>query len=294
MTIDSLLERIDQGEVIILDGGTASELIRQGVPKHTEEWCAAALSNPQVVRQVHEDYIHAGADIIITNTFGTARHALERTKMADRIEELNTRSVMLAKEAREAAAGNRQIYIAGSMSTAFRPEEPSTEYMKASYHEQARLLADGGVDLIMLEMMMDVDQAALAIEAAVSTGLPVWVGYSCKTGDDDCQVALLQSRGETFAEALDLLMPIGGSLVSVMHSKVEDTKPALGVVQERWSGPIGAYPEALRNVISPDSLLSQAKEWVQMGVQLIGGCCGTSPEHIRVLKDGLPNSIPTV
>ena len=303
MDMNLLQERLHRGEIIILDGATGTELDRRGVPMHNEAWSAAALlTHPDVVRQVHEDYIHAGADIIITNTFGSARHTLERTEMADQVRDLNTRAVTLAKEVRKAAAGDRQVYIAGSISIYFRPkEEPSTEYMKASYREQAHLLADAGADLIVLEMMTEVDQAAYAIEAAVSTGLPVWVGFSCKIRDDDRQVVLLGSKGETFAEALNSLMSIGGSLVSVMHSKVEDTTPALRVVQECWNGPVGAYPESGRvvglnwrfdEVIPSRDLLNRANEWVQMGVQLIGGYCGTGPEHIRLLREGLPSHVP--
>ena len=109
------------------------------------------------------------------------------------------------------------------------------------------------------------------------------------------------AKCETFAQALETLLPLGGSLVSVMHSNIEDTVPALRVVQDQWTGPIGAYPESgdfvmpnwqFDQIVSPEELLGQAKQWVQMGVQLIGGCCGIGPEHIRVLKEGLPARVP--
>ncbi len=171
--MEQLRQRISLGEVIILDGAAGTELERRGVPMHGVAWSAAALhTHPAVVRQVHEDYIRAGADVVITNTFASARHTLERTELADEVGYLNTRAVNLAKEARESAAEDRRIYVAGSMSIYFRPdEEPSAEYMKSSYREQAHLLAEAGADLLALEMMTEVDQAADAIEAAVSTGL---------------------------------------------------------------------------------------------------------------------------
>ena len=302
--MEQLRQRISRGDVIILDGATGTELERRGVPMHGVAWCAVALrTHPAEVRQVHEDYIRAGADVVITNTFASARHTLERTELADEVRDLNIRAVNLAKEARESTAVGRPVYIAGSMSTSFRPgEEPSEGYMKSSYREQAHLLAEAGADLLALEMMTDVDQGADAIEAAVSTGLPVWVGFSCKMSEDDSQVVLLRSKGETFGQALETLLPLGGSLVSVMHTRIEDTALALRVVQEQWNGPIGAYPESGKFVMpnwqfdqiaSPEELLGQAKRWVQMGVQLIGGCCGIGPEHIRVLKEGLPMRLPT-
>ena len=302
--MEQLDQRISQGDVIILDGGTSTELDRRGVPMHGVAWSAAALrSHPAAVRQVHEDYIHAGADVIITNTFSSARHTLERTELADEVRELNTRAVNLAKEARESAAADRRVYVAGCIATSFRPDEqPSVEYMKSSYREQSHLLAEAGADLLVMEMMTEVDQAAYAIEAAASTALPIWVGYSCKMSEDGSQVVLLRSKGETFAQALETLLPLGGSLVAVMHSNIQDTVPALRVVQDQWNGPIGAYPESgdfvmpnwqFDQIVSPEELLVQAKQWVQMGVQLIGGCCGIGPEHIRVLKEGLPTRVPT-
>ncbi len=301
-----LQERIAQGEVIIIDGPMGTELERRGVPMHGEAWSAAALyTHPEVVRQAHEDYIRAGADIIITNTFASARHTLERTEMADQVRELNTRAVTLAKEAREATASDRPVYIAGSISTSFRG---GTQEASANYREQAEILTEAGADFLIMEMMVDVQQSAYAIEAAVSIGIPVWVGFSCKIRNDDSQVVFRElpwthskDEDKTFAEALDSLLPIGGSLVSVMHSDIEATAPALRAVQERWDGPLGAYPESGRfvnfswqfeNVIPPEDFLSEAKKWVQMGTQVVGGCCGIGPEHIRLLREGLPSHVP--
>ena len=151
-------------------------------------------------------------------------------------------------------------------------------------------------------MMVDVEQSAYAIEAAVSIGIPVWVGLSCKIRNDDSKIVLLRTKGETFAEALDSLLPIGGSLVSVMHSDIEDTAPVLRAVQERWDGPLGAYPESggfvmpnwqFEDIIPPKDFLAEARKWVQMGTQLIGGCCGIGLEHIRLLREGLPSHVPT-
>ena len=304
--MDRLQERLDRGEVIILDGATGTELERRGVPMHGVSWSAAALkTHPDVVRQVHEDFIRAGADIIITNTFATARHNLEGAGMGELVRELNTKAVALAQEAREAAAVDRPVYVAGSMSTSrFRLESglmPSVEQEKANYREQAQLLVEAGVDLIMLEMMADVEHSSYAIEAAVSTGLLTWVGYSCRPNEDDPDVLLLRSQGETFAEALDSLMPLGGSLVSVMHTRVEDTAPALRVVQEHWRGPVGSYPHSgkfrmpnwqFADIISPQGFLAEAQKWVEMGVQLLGGCCGLGPEHIRLLREQLQTHVP--
>ena len=303
--MEALLKRIGQGDVIILDGATGTELERRGVPMDSVAWSAAALNtHPDVVRQVHEDYVRAGADIIITNTFASARHMLEPAGMGDLVVELNQRAVALAKEAASRAAGDRRVYVAGSISH-MRPGNhselmPSGEQARANYREQAEILAEAGVDLLMLEMLSDYKQSSYVIEGAISTGLPTWVGFSCKLSDDRSEVLLLGQGDDGFGEALDSLMAIGGSLVSVMHTEVEDTGPALEVVREHWDGPVGAYPHAgtfvmpnwqLEDVISPETFLEEARRWVDMGVQLVGSCCGIGPDYIRMLKEGLPTRV---
>src|SRR3712207_2755816 len=110
--MSALQQRLDRGEVVILDGAMGTELERRGVPMDTVAWDAAALfTHPDTVREVHEDYIRAGADVIITNTFATARHVLEPAGMGERFRELNTRAVALAKEAREKSADG-EIFVA--------------------------------------------------------------------------------------------------------------------------------------------------------------------------------------
>ena len=299
-----LEERLGRGEVIILDGATGTELERRGVPMHGVAWSAAALhTHPEIVRQVHEDYIHAGADVIITNTFSASPHILEHAGMGDMVHELNTRAVTLARQAVEAASPDRTVYVAGSISTmrpANRPDlTPARATAKDSYREQAELLAAAGVDLIMLEMMGDLEQSSYAIEGAVSTGLPVWVGLSCSLRSDGSEVVLAESSSVAVAEAVDSLLPAGGSLVSIMHTDVEHTAPALRRVRDHWQGPMGAYPHSgwfampnwqFEGVISPRAFLSEAQTWVRMGTQLVGGCCGIGPDHIRLLREELPKA----
>ncbi|MDP6716470.1 MAG: homocysteine S-methyltransferase family protein, partial [SAR202 cluster bacterium] len=277
-SFESLQQRIDQGEIILLDGATGTELDRRGVPMSSGAWSGAALAtHPQIVRQVHEDYVRAGVDIIIANTFSASRPVLERAGLGERTQELNNRAVTLAKQALDAAA-DREVCVAGSIFNiprAIRSDRDlSAEQCEATYKEQAHILADAGVDLIMLEMMSDTAQTAYAIEAAVSTGLPTWVGFSCGTVEDDSPVMLLNNPTETFAEALDGLMALGGSLISVMHTQVEDTAPALEVLRNQWSGPVGAYShsgEFMRptwkfdDIISPNDYLTEAQNWLDIG-----------------------------
>lgn len=300
--MNALQQRLDEGETILLDGATGTELEKRGVPMDDAAWCATALAtHPGVVREVHEDYICAGADVIITNTFPAARHVLEPAGLGDRFRELNVRAVELAREARENAA-EEAVYIAGSIST-FPPRhnnahEPLAEDARASYGEQAEVLAAAGVDLIALEMMRDIEQTTYALEAAVATGLPVWVGFSCKRAEDG--TVFLWDGGHTLAEALEEIPVPGGSLVSIMHTLTEDTIPALRVVNKRWSRPVGAYPHSGKfvmpnwqfiDMISPEDFASEALKWVELGARVVGGCCGIGPEHIRLLKERIPRRV---
>ncbi len=298
--MDNLGRRLAGGEVLILDGATGTELEKRGVPMDDAAWCAAALvTHPEVVREVHEDYIRAGADVIITNTFPAARHVLEPAGLGGRFRELNVRAVELAREARENAA-EAEVWVAGSISTfSARLDSslaPVGEVARANYREQAEVLAEAGVDLISLEMMRDVEQASYAVEAAVSTGLPVWVGFSCKRADDGTVV--LWAGEHTLAEALEEIPMSGAALVSIMHTLVEDTVPALRELVAWWDGPAGAYPHSgkfimpnwqFTDMISPDDFAEESLDWLDLGARVIGGCCGIGPEHIKALNERLPS-----
>lgn len=299
-----LERRISGGDVVLLDGATGTELEKRGVPMDGVAWCAAALvTHPEVVRGVHEDYVRAGAEVIIANTFPAARHVLEPAGLGERVVELNELAVGLAAEARENAAEG-PVYVAGSIST-FSPHhdnsrEPAEKEARANYAEQAEALAGAGVDLLALEMMRDVEQATYAVEAAVATGLPVWVGFSCKR-DADGTVVLWDGEA-TLAGALETV-PLGGvSVVSIMHTLVEDTPAALDEVVGRWEGAVGAYPHSGRFVmpnwqfegmISPEDFAAEAEGWLKKGARAVGGCCGIGPEHIRVSKERLPARAPS-
>ena len=297
--MSDLRQRLDGGEVIVLDGAMGTKLERRGAPMDVAAWSAAALvTHPDMVRKVHEDYIRAGADVITTNTFATARHVLELAGMGEQLCELNTRAVALAKEAREITADG-PVSIAGSISTMSAHDdhsyEPRAERARTNYREQADVLAESGIDVIALEMMRDVEQTTYAVEAAASTGLPLWIGFSCKTTDEGT-IALWDGK-DTLAEALERVPLLGVSVVAIMHTLTEDTPQALREVTRRWSGPVGAYPHSgefimpnwqFIDMISAADFATEAERWLDLGARLVGECCGIGPEHIRLLKERLP------
>ncbi len=289
-------ECLDRGEILLLDGGTGTELERRGVPMDSAAWCGtAALEHQDAIRDLHEDYIRAGADAIITNTFATHRPLLEAAGLGDQVAVIVRRAVGAALEARE-RAGCPGVLVAGSMSTMpannIQGGYPAAAEQMAAYREQCGLLVEAGVDLIALEMMQFHERALLAFQAAKETGLPVWLGVSARKDPETGAITPFNWPDESFEELLDTLIPLGPSIVHVMHSEIAAVPEAVAMVRERWDGPVGVYPESgyftmpnwnFVDVIEPADLLEEARGWVAAGVQIVGGCCGLGPEHIRAL-----------
>ena len=304
MSVERLKQRMSRGEVIILDGATGTELQRRGVPMDELSWSATAIvTHPDVIREVHRDYIRAGADIITTNTFGTLSLSLRGTRLADRVAEVNRRAVELAREAR--SGSDRPVCIAGSMAgmigtVYWRDASSSAEEVRRAYREQATLLADAGVDLLFLEMTQDIDVGVAAVEGACAAGLPLWVAFSCNfmsalKGAERPLVAQRRDGTEyPFEQLIEPVMAAGGEVAGVNHSEVDMMDRALEVVFKHWKGPISVYPNSgdwtppnwgFDTVISPDAFVASAESWVARGAQVVGGCCGIGPDHIRLLSD---------
>ena len=315
MSFAQLDKRIARGEIILLDGGIGTEIEKRGVNMDETTWCGAShMTHPDVVRTVHEDYIKNGADIITANTFSSAPHVLVNTDFKNSVREVNELAVKLALEAREAVA-ERSVCIAGSMSSVpplNQTKLPVDKVAKASYEAQAHYLAEAGVDMIIAEMMMDLDNAAIVVEAASSTGLPVWVGFSAQISSageitNYCDLDKYQMSFDEyylpcipFGRMVSEIMSIGGCAAGVMHSLVNHTGPALAELVKSWDGPVYAYAESghlespswkFTDTISPENYVVNAKQWLAIGAQMIGGCCGIGPEHIKALKEGLPEKV---
>ncbi len=287
--------------LVLLDGGTGTELERRGAPMSEGAWCGlATLSHPEILRQVHLDFLAAGADVIIANTYASARHMMEAAGRGADTEAAVRQAVAIALEARAEAGPARPVAVAGSLST-MRPIRVGADnaplgnvpldVARRNYAEIAGLLADAGVDLIVMEMMGDRGHAGAAVEAAVATGLPVWVGFSCRV-DDAGEVRLYRRENDAFAPAIPEIMALGGSVAGVMHTPIAETGPALEVLRRHWPGPIMAYPESGHfemphwchvDIIAPADFVGVARGWIDAGVRVIGGCCGMGPDHIRAL-----------
>ena len=300
--IEALRGKLQDDRFVLIDGATGTELERRGAAMHHAAWCAmASLTEPDLLRQIHADYIRAGAALITANTFSTNRNMLEPAGLGDRFEELNRAAVRIALEARTACAAEGQVVVAGSMShqipVAARSDRrradalPPPEVAKARFDEMANVLAEAGVDMILLEMMYDPLLANLAIDAVRRTGLPFWVGFSVHAADAGEPRAF--SLPELSARQLFREISIeGAEAAGVMHSSVNVTGPAISSLREAWPGPLMAYPDSgyfrmpnwqFENIITPDALVQFARDWARSGVRIFGGCCGLGLEHIRTL-----------
>ena len=340
-----LKSRVDNGDVIILDGAIGTELQGMGVPMNPASWCGPGnYTHRATVRQMHERYIRAGADIITTNTFNTLRPALEASGFGDLVREINVRAVDAAQEARDRAALDRPVCIAGSISCRIPVRDGRTgallggtgygygaslsaEELRSYVNEQADILAESGVDFFLMEnMWADNESRVIATEAAMATGLPVWVAFTASIAPDEQTVRM--SLGDdrdystrmgmpmytsnwrtvdyemTLADGISEIVPLEPDVLGVFHSRIDETSAALQIILDQWSGPIVVYPDAGRvdyletwqdknvaNKEAAEELTREAAGWVGMGAQVIGTCCGFGVEYIRALNGALPDRI---
>ena len=297
---DHIAKKLAGGGTIILDGGTGTDIQRRGVPMNSETWCAEAnLSHPDIVRAVHGDYIEMGADVIIANTFATSALLFNALGRDDEILEIDQAAVRLAKE----AAAGTTVAVAGSMST-MRPVIAGSDrtskqrdwpeaQARELFRRKAGNLAAAKVDLIMMEMMRDTDYALWATQAALATGLPVWIGISAERSADGRMVGFGR-EDQLLDDVARVLAATNPALISIMHTSPNDTDEALDILRKYWQGPLGAYPESgyfkmpewtFIDIIPPEELVTKARNWQQKGVTAFGGCCGLGPEHIAALAE---------
>ena len=294
---EKLQGRLAAGETILMDGGMGSEIERRGLASPTTWSGGPMLTHPQVVRDIHQEYIEAGAEVIITNTFGTGRDMLEHGNIEHMVAEANRLGIEAAVQARRNSGTEGSVVIAASVST-MAPKahaEVPVPYEKAleTYREQLGELIKGGPDVAVGEMLVRISDTLAVIEAATELGLPVWVGLSLVRDGDGLYLGIQDRHGgESLQDAMDAISDKDVASVFIMHTPVDDTGPGLEIVRKDWTGIFGAYAHFPRDAgtMDPQRYLEYAKGWSEQGARIIGGCCGTGPDHIRALREWLAGS----
>ncbi|MFA7626895.1 MAG: bifunctional homocysteine S-methyltransferase/methylenetetrahydrofolate reductase, partial [Candidatus Kapaibacterium sp.] len=283
---NTILDRIKSG-VLLFDGGFGTELYNRGVfiNRCFDE---VNLSNPVLVKQIHEDYIKAGADVIETNTFGANRYKLSKYQMSDKVYSINLRGAEIAKD-----AAGADTLVAGAIGPLGIKIEPlgktSIDEAKEAFTEQIEGLVDGGVDLLIFETFIYHEELIIAVEAAKEVcNLPI---IAQMTIDEDCTSLtgaepqfILPLIDKSGADVIGVNSTVGPQ---VMLRWLEIVRPltnkALSVM------PSAGKPRNIdgRNIYltSPEYMGEYAKHFIQAGASIIGGCVGTGPEHIKRMRN---------
>ena len=290
---NKLQDLLDKHEYLILDGAMGTMLFDSGLEAGgaPEAW---NVEHPDRIREVHRKYIAAGSQVILTNTFGGTRYRLKLHELQDRVVELNRVAANLARA--EADAAPHSVVVAGSMGPTGELLAPmgtmTYEEAQAAFAEQATGLAEGGADVLWVETMSDLNEARAAVEGARSvTDLPVVATLSFDTHGRTMMGVTPNQAGDVFAD-LDL-MAYGANC----GANLPDTEAAVGDMHEsnpqaplvakgnagipHWEGPVLVYDG------SPEVMAEYARRARARGARLIGGCCGSTAEHVRAMAEAL-------
>lgn len=308
MSYDNIRSKLFSGSPIILDGGVGTEVMRRGV-----RWRQHGIEDaPDVIQQIHIDYLKAGAEVISSHTFNLTKrnfinffrdqeHMAEigAPGLATKAQELCSQAIVLAREALRETGKDGVVPIAGSISPLqhlFRPDlSPDVEECYAHHAECVQVLTRGGVDFIFFEAMNNIREMTAALRAGRESGLPVWVSLI-----PDLHRNLLS--GESLSEAGNIARDEGAGAILLSAAPPDVVSKSLPAILD--GGPAGAkaivgkysppswkpdfYPSFVNTEETPPEKYTEfAKEWLSTGAKIIGGSSGTTPEHIAAVKEAL-------
>lgn len=284
------LQAIQCGRVLLSDGAWGTFLQAEGLKagENPESW---NLLRPEIVKKIAASYIGAGSDMIETNTFGGCRYNLRQYGLADKSYELNKAGALLSRQ----AAGDEHWVLGsvGPSGTILMTGEIPEDELYEDFLVQMTGLLDGGVDAICLETFSALDEAELAVQAARGTGLPLICTFTFEKGFSMMGVTPEAYAKKMLELGVDVLGTNCGNGLDGMKDivkrirKVAPEHPILvhanaGLPQLRGTELL--YPE------SPESMAAALPDIIAAGANLVGGCCGTTPQHIRAMKNVLKNN----
>ncbi len=278
---------------MLLSGGFGTELLRRGVATPLPLWSTDALLRaPDVVREIHADYVRAGAQIVTANTFRADRVTLARAGLADRTRELNKLALRLAREGVAQARPSGAVFVAGSVAPVADCYEPGSvpddRTLVVEHGVRVGHLVSAGAPLALVETMNTIREARAALGACRAGNLPALVSFVC-----DGEGRLLSGEPiEDAARAIEGLEPIA---VLVNCCAPRDATLALERLRSATDLPVGVYANGrggpddaegwrFRGGTSRRAYVREARRWLALGARLIGGCCGTDPRTIQALR----------
>lgn len=295
--------------VTILDGGMGRELLKRGAPFRQPEWSALALmESPEIVGQVHDAFIDAGAKVITTNSYALVPFHIGDEVFASKGLELADLSGRLARASADKSGVS--VKVAGSLPPLFGSYQPElfNEQLAPSLLQP---LVDGlspYVDVWLAETLSSVAEIKVVADALEGDLRPRWFSFTLEERDGDARKEVLLRSGESIALALDAAIAAGASALLFNCSQAEVMEAALRQAREiiedkKHSLQLGVYANSfvpqekeqaanegisdLRDDLDSESYLAFAESWQKAGAEIIGGCCGIGPEHIRALSRAL-------
>ncbi|HUI88777.1 MAG TPA: homocysteine S-methyltransferase family protein [Anaerolineales bacterium] len=288
--MNRFLDRLKTGETLVADGATGTNLQKMGLKpgKAPED---LVIEQPDLLLQLERSFVEAGSDILLTCTFGGTRLRMKDSKYQDRAPEVNRRAAELARTAASARDG---VLIAGSMGPTgqvMKPYGPMTpEQALETYAEQAKALAEGGVDLLLIETMFALEEADAAFNSARSvTDLPIVVSFSYDRGTRTMMGVKPKDVAKKYKGMGAALIGANcGTTLENMEAVLKEyneTIPGFGL----WAKPNAGVPhmdvKTEQGVydMTPEDMSLHAQKYVAMGARVVGGCCGSTADHVAAI-----------
>jgi methionine synthase I (cobalamin-dependent) len=258
--------------------------------------------------ETHRAYIDAGANIITTNTYATSRLMLAGFTSADRIADINKRSIEAALKARE-LSGDPDILVAGSVSHALpmsggvegATQQPDISEIRIrdAFDEMVEFHESGGSDFLLLEMMSLPRRMVPLFLAASNSFLPVWCGLSARRRSPEEPITAWHDETVMLDENVRASEKFGFDVLGIMHTAADLIADVVPILKQAHIGPLMAYPDSgyfaapnwqFENILSPEEFRRYVESWIEGGVRIVGGCCGLGPEHIAAISDLRPRA----
>ncbi len=293
--MNKFLQRLQSGETIVSDGATGTNLQKMGIRPGTppEE---LVIDNPDLVLHLEKAFVAAGSDLILTCTFGGTRVRMKDSKYAQRSAEINSRAAELAHKAAATRDGTLVAGSIGPTGLLIKPYGPLTvEEAQAAFAEQAKALAEGGVDLLVIETMFSFDEADAAFTGARTvTDLPIVVSFSYDRG-------MRTIMGVKPADMLKHYRDLGADVIGANcgttlenMEKIQQEYAAAGPGFPLWAKPNAGLPRMVDDLttydILPEQMGAASKKFIALGARVVGGCCGNTPEHVGAIAKAVRSS----